>query len=100
MEFSGREYNRQQRRISDSNRRINLKARFQKEKDRLRAEERRESRQRREEENSDSGDSDSDTDCETQEARKTDYCYIFSLFLLFIIFYTLLVWQLFMYRRV
>ena len=100
MEFSGREYIRQQRRISDSNRRINLKARFQKEKDRLRAEERRASRHRREEENSDSGDSDSDTDCETQEARKTDYCYLFSLFLLFIIFYTLLVWQFFVYGRV
>ena len=99
MEFSGREYKRQQRRISDSNRRINLKARFQKEKDRLRAEQRRDSRQRREEENSDSGDSDSDTDCETQEARKTYYCYILSLFLLFIIFYTLLVWQFFVSRR-
>jgi hypothetical protein len=34
MEFSGRQYKRQQRRISDSNRRINLKARFQNEKDR------------------------------------------------------------------
>jgi hypothetical protein len=34
MEFSGRQYKRQQRRINDSNRRINLKARFQNEKDR------------------------------------------------------------------
>jgi hypothetical protein len=100
MEFSGREYNRQQRRISDSNRRINLKARFQKEKDRLRAEQRRERRQKREEENSDSGDSDSDTDCETQVAGKRDYCFILSLLLVFIIVYTLLVWQFFVYRRV
>ena len=82
MEFSGREYKRQQRRISDSNRRINLKARFQKEK------------------NSDSGGSDSDTDCETQVAGKRDYCFILSLLLVFIIVYTLLVWQFFVYRRV
>jgi hypothetical protein len=52
MSFSGREYKAQQRRISDSSRRIKLKALFQKEKDRLRAEQRRERRQKREEENS------------------------------------------------
>ena len=100
MSFSGREYKAQQRRISDSNRRVKLKALFQKEKDRLRAEQRRERRQRREEENSDSGDSDSDTDCDTQEAGRRDYCFILSLFLVFILLYTLLVWQFFVYRRV
>ncbi len=93
MEFSGREYKRQQIRISDSNRRINLKARFQKEKDRLRAEQRRERRQKREEENSDSGGSDSVTDCETQLVGKRDYCFILPLLLVFIIVYTLLVWS-------
>ena len=100
MSFSGREYKAQQRRISDSNRRIKLKALFQKEKDRLRAEQRRERRQRRDEENSDSGDSDSDTECGTQEAGRRDYCFILSLFLVFIIVYTLLIWQFFVYRRV
>jgi hypothetical protein len=101
MSFSGIEYNKaQQRRISDSNRRINLKARFQKEKDRLIAEQRRERRQRREAENSDSSDSDSDTDCDTEEAGKRDYCFILSLFLVFIIVSNLLFWQYFVYRRV
>ena len=100
MSFSGREYKAQQRRISDSNRRIKLKALFQKEKDRLRAEQRRERQQKREDEKSDSSDSDSDSDCDTQEARTTDYCYILSLFLVFIIFYTILVWQFFVFRRV
>ena len=100
MEFSGREYKRQQRRISDSNRRIYLKAHFQKEKARLRAEQRRERRQKREEETSDSSDSDSDTDCDTQEAGKRDYCFILSLFLVFIIVCNLLFWQFFVYRRV
>ena len=88
MSFSKIEYKAQQRRISDSNRRINLKARFQKEKDRLRAEQRQEI------------DSDSDTDCYTQEAGKRYYCCILSLLLVFIIVYTLLVWQFFVYRRV
>ena len=99
MEFSGREYKAQQRRINDSNRSIKLKAFFQKEKDKLRAEQRRERRQRKDEENSDSGDSDSDTECGTQEAGRRDYCFILSLFLVFILLYTLLVWQFFVYRR-
>jgi cytoskeletal protein RodZ len=100
MSFSGREYKAQQRRISDSNRRIKLKALFQKEKDRLRAEQRRERQQEREEEKSDSSDSVSDRDCDTQEARQSHSCYILSLFLVFLIFYTLLVWQFFVSRRV
>ena len=66
----------------------------------FREEQRRERRQRREEENSDSGDSDSDTDCETEEAGKRDYCFILSLFLVFIIVCNLLFWQFFVYRRV
>ena len=100
MEFSGREYKTQQRLISDSNRRINLKARFQKEKDRLRAEQRRERRQSRIAESSDSSDSDSDTDCATEESGKTDSCFTLSLFLVFIIVCNLLFWLYFVYRRV
>ena len=100
MSFSKIEYKAQQRRISDNNRRVNLKARFQKQKDELRAQQRRERRQRREAENSDSSDSDSDTDSATEEDVKTDSYFILSLFLAFIIVCNLLFWLYFVYRRV
>ncbi len=101
MSFSGREYKAQQRRISDTNRRVNLKARFQKQKDKLRAEQRLERRQRREAEirhtdcateESEYSESDSDTDCAEEEAGQRDPCSILSLFLVFIVVSNLLIW--------
>ena len=100
MPFSKTEYKARQRRISDNNRRVNAKARFQNIKDELRAKERRERRQRREEENSDSSESDSDTDSATEEHVKTDSSFILFWFLVFIIVCNLLFWLYFVYSRV